>query len=560
VCMAVFLVVAVALSQFAFVVLTDQEIWENGVESKLNIVETALEGVISSNSTLLDSEALCGKYGQHTVMNGHGGELTMPDGTAYLSTDDAPIFYTKKLPSNTWLPPRQGPDRSVLDDALYVIHEGISINYFDSNKSGYSLAYLLTMFVWLFTLMVELRCILSFGTMLGHFWFMADARGDQVEKDPETGRFRIVGLPRPAKLLGASIIVFRLGIAIRLLWVGSKMLFFTTSKMELVLNAVALVFVLEMDEIVFLAIVSKQGQNLLGNIDPVKFTPKVSERLLQVSRAGTVASFMLIICACFLARHAQIIVFRSLFFDPASALCLFNGAPPIGGTNLVAPVPGFCESILSATCAPAVVGPGSRHGPCIVTDQTAIFDATVQLYLDGEVFEGMRRSDGTRSSWKEWGQARPELQKRRLWTPDPYLDVLRKNCLQMYQPTAGLLAVEDGADTQSVAPFFCARKPLFDKVFGEARGGMVHDVASYEGSHSFKVRSLQDSQVVSGVDACRQELASGSLVAMPPLARQGMRSTGARHHGTRSKSTRRNEGRWKNLRAQPRRLSIELGH
>merc|ERR1719326_391705 len=66
----------------------------------------------------------------------------------------------------------------------------------------------------------------------------------------------------------------------------------------------------------------------------------------------------------------------------AAALCLFAGPAPLTMPNVVAPVPGFCESLLSLTCAPKVTGNGTQHGPCLITDQNVFQDRSVMHYAN----------------------------------------------------------------------------------------------------------------------------------------------------------------------------------
>merc|ERR1719316_1551230 len=73
----------------------------------------------------------------------------------------------------------------------------------------------------------------------------------------------------------------------------------------------------------------------------------------------------------------------------AAALCLFAGPPPQARQDLLAPVPGFCESLLSLTCAPNVTGAGQHHGSCVVTDQNVFKRRSVKRYPDTDLFQDM---------------------------------------------------------------------------------------------------------------------------------------------------------------------------
>merc|ERR1719382_370739 len=98
---------------------------------------------------------------------------------------------------------------------------------------------------------------------------------------------------------------------------------------------------------------------------------------------------------------------------------------------------------------------------------------TVQFYLDDpSVFAKRFNNDGSRNSWVEWGEANPKLYQSGRWMQGPYQDLLRKQCLQLYQkdiPPDDVMVDDDSGETMDSAPFMCAMEPLFDAVFGDVR-------------------------------------------------------------------------------------------
>merc|ERR1712232_350817 len=133
---------------------------------------------------------------------------------------------------------------------------------------------------------------------------------------------------------------------------------------------------------------------------------------------------------------------------------------------------GFCDSLLGVSCAPHVEPESTAlaHGYCVITDQTTMTSPTVQFYLDDPtLFENRVAADGTERSWTEWGVANPRMYTSQHWMDGPYQDLLRKNCLQIYQTGTkpdDVLVDDDVGETMDGAPFYCAREPLFDALFG----------------------------------------------------------------------------------------------
>merc|ERR1712113_735916 len=88
-------------------------------------------------------------------------------------------------------------------------------------------------------------------------------------------------------------------------------------------------------------------------------------------------------CAC-VARWYQCVVFGQ-YFRMTAAICLFAGPTiPFADHSKMAPVAGFCDSLLGVSCAPHVEPKQTalRHGYCVITDQTTMTSPTIQYYLD----------------------------------------------------------------------------------------------------------------------------------------------------------------------------------
>jgi len=234
-------------------------------------------------------------------------------------------------------------------------------------------------------------------------------------------------------------------------------------------------------------------------------------------------------------RAYQVHTFQR-YFRMTAAICLFAGpTQPFARKDVIQPVAGFCDSLLGVSCAPRVSSESSleEHGYCVVTDQTTMSRPTVEMYLDDPtLFAGRYDRDGTERSWVDWGEANPLLYESKRWMNGPYQNLLRKQCVQMYQrrvPPDDVMVDDDVGETMDGAPFLCAREPLFEAVFGEVvkrvdktnsigpipkyrhEGGLTHLAMDH-------VRDLTDPVVVKAIDACKTSRVELPTPAPPEAA------------------------------------------
>jgi len=144
-------------------------------------------------------------------------------------------------------------------------------------------------------------------------------------------------------------------------------LMWTPTNIELILNALALTFILELDRITFKAAISRSRQNLISQMkklrwhDPTSF----SRRFMRCSKI----SMMLIVlgasgCITIIMRKIQHDAFMDMF-TLAASICLFQGPTPGYWTQFRAtfPAPGLCETVLGLRCEAPVVG--EEGVPCV---------------------------------------------------------------------------------------------------------------------------------------------------------------------------------------------------
>jgi hypothetical protein len=233
----------------------------------------------------------------------------------------------------------------------------------------------------------------------------------------------------------------------------------------------------------------------IESLEPVKCTG-FKKRSNKWDIAFGLTLFLGVFCGAMLVRDWQMRR-NTEHLQSAAALCLFAGPTPQARPDLIAPVAGFCESLLSLSCAPNVQGTAGR-GPCLVTNENIFQSQTIVYPAEGELFEGMYDANGERRSMARWGSPRKQLVQSRAWLDDKYLNGLRKACVQLYQPSATVdtRVVDESTGVKSfTAPFFCPRDKLFEAVFGRA---------SENFDHWSSTLNLQSPSIVAALDSCQE--------------------------------------------------------
>lgn len=143
------------------------------------------------------------------------------------------------------------------------------------------------LFIWTLICVNEFRkCLQMFISIIiqtGTASSMRDALEKEDEDDPDSKEMVIANLTPLMKLL-LTIIVFlpRATISIGLLWLGCRWLFATTSFEDLILNAMALEFILLMKETVYAALMPARNRLDLASTKIIAF-PKI----IYLSQRGT---------------------------------------------------------------------------------------------------------------------------------------------------------------------------------------------------------------------------------------------------------------------------------
>lgn len=466
------------------------------------------------------AQDLCGRFNDVALEHISGARrLQMPDGTAFGSSNDMSPFQSFKMPSGSWNFNTIGGHDSYVDKLLRVLHH----NDWRPNRWRESVENCRVMYGVLFVIMVavlyfhvlhELRKIGHFVLVLHQGLTGYTKKREGIKPDHKGTTHwdhdeRVVvidNLNRDAFIVGCMCVAMRLAVAFMMLTWGTVLLASSGNKLSLVLNSLAIGIVFELDGIIAYAVVDHATMSRIEELKPVTVTipnwiPAKDKKDKVVGMdfydvMFSVCCMFFVLGAACLARAWQVSVHEELLHLNA-ALCLFAGPTPQARQDVLSPVPGFCESLLSFTCAPNVTGPGRDHGPCLVTDQNIFQERSVMQYADGELFENMYDANGHRRSMKDWGDPQRKISNGKTWANDKYLNLFRRVCTQLYQPADRLdkrvIDAESGM-TMFSAPFYCPREKLFQAVFGEALSNFDKWTSNFD---------LQGRDVVKALDGCR---------------------------------------------------------
>lgn len=135
------------------------------------------------------------------------------------------------------------------------------------------------LFIWALTCALELRKIFETGNRLLFITPTIDTLRWTIEKAPGEKRVRVMGLTLVLKLLISCLIVLpRAGMLVALLWLGSRWLVSTPDLGEILLNALALEFVLTLPDLMYAVLVPRRSKLEVQNtlIMPLKTTEEVN--------------------------------------------------------------------------------------------------------------------------------------------------------------------------------------------------------------------------------------------------------------------------------------------
>lgn len=336
-------------------------------------------------------------------------------------TNWSAYFQYSKAPVSSWQPQDIPPtDRSQLDVARFVLENEFFI-----------LVYTIVTFVWILSAFNEFRGIVQFFLAV---WQMplADRIGEVLRRDGDD--LDILGMTRLGKTVGFLITLYRIGMTTLIAGVGAMFLLWTTTDIDLILNALALTFILELDHITYNATVYAPRREVMSNLKRLKWSHPVwcSYRCPNTHIVGMMC-FVIFgsgLTTYWLRMH-QVAKYMNMF-TLTTSICLFQGPTPGYWSRFHAtfPAPGLCESILGLRCESPIVGELGK--PC-VEDWT---QRLCKFYVEtGSMFNTWNDID-----WKNQGACLAKVKgtlhnvrDARFAHPQSTFNIIAQTCQAMWQ-------------------------------------------------------------------------------------------------------------------------------
>jgi len=348
--------------------------------------------------------------------------------------------------------------------------------WYDSQCGAFAMVLWLTLMLWLFQIVSEIRDTLSFLSMLlflpvaeenehtthlepvdkekeptTHLEKQADqaigSNGDHDVAGISTGK--VIKQTQSAKYVGLIGVLLRFVVALYLGWAGCGLLILTTSISDLILNSLALAFILEVDTLIFRGTRGLRSSLEFDCLESVEYQIPKDHWVLTLFKTAhlgilsTSTLVLVVFLGASLARMVQLGMFGS-FSDSVHTACLFMGKS--ANPSLLVPQEGLCERLLQVTCAADVQGAGSQYGPCVAVGHQPKFGQTQgpSAYIHRHTQQGQAAQPSDLLQWTGF-----EL------PTTPQIHDLRQICEALYQPARG--------------DFSCDREVLFESVFGGIR-------------------------------------------------------------------------------------------
>jgi len=167
------------------------------------------------------------------------------------------------------------PDQSV--HVLEATYSKVS-DYQRATSRLYLFFLCLIIMLWFLALMDEFRELIKFGEFLIAFPGIQPGTdgGEFIHKDAEHAEkeIKITGLSRKHRAVLIIVYVLRLIVAVMLLLLGTKFLLVETNYLNLVLNSLALTFILEIDSILF-TLIERKTDNEMKKCNKLKFRTRL---------------------------------------------------------------------------------------------------------------------------------------------------------------------------------------------------------------------------------------------------------------------------------------------
>jgi hypothetical protein len=159
-------------------------------------------------------------------------------------------------------------------DKVYIISQAYEAldKHIKADSSIFGCFMFLVLMLWLLALVNEMREMIKLGEFCAITPSAKEDGGLEVSKNEDGDEtFKIVGLTTDHRIIIALTVFMRTVVIIYLGIVGCTFLILETGYMDLLMNAVALAFVLEVDEILFGAIARASTVDTLEAIEEIEF-------------------------------------------------------------------------------------------------------------------------------------------------------------------------------------------------------------------------------------------------------------------------------------------------
>merc|ERR1719428_2588337 len=145
-----------------------------------------------------------------------------------------------------------------------------------ANEPTYMFFLFLVLQLWLLALLNEMRELVKMGEFCAKFPAAGEDGGLEVEKgEDDSESYKITGLEPAHRQMITGMLVMRVILVIYLGVVGCIFLIMETGYMDLLMNAVALAFILEIDEILYGAIAPAETRVELGAVAEFEFETRL---------------------------------------------------------------------------------------------------------------------------------------------------------------------------------------------------------------------------------------------------------------------------------------------
>lgn len=162
-------------------------------------------------------------------------------------------------------------------DRLYIINVAYSAltGFLKADGNTYKFFVFLVLLIWFLSLISEMQTVLLLSEMVARFPGAGEDGGIEVAEEDGEEKMTITGITSGHRTVLAGLTIMRLVIVIYLGWVGSIFLISETSYMDLLMNAVALAFILDIDEILYSAIAREDTKGDFEATNPIEWPTKL---------------------------------------------------------------------------------------------------------------------------------------------------------------------------------------------------------------------------------------------------------------------------------------------